>query len=380
MFLLYQRKLVAGGCTKEGLIGDENDANVKGLRISELELHNPPQGGGDTSVDGLAIVNSYHVLVDHCRFENVIGDAIDCKSYEVCVINTHVEGALCNSVKFWRSGELINSVIVGNSALMKDSEIAVADGPCRIVHSLLLHKGDGYSVSFNYDDPETTNKFEIINSLFSDLDYGMYYKTTTFHCRNSLFHDMPSYLFQRPAGILYNVSQLNAIAACSNNLSATPQYVGETNSDFSPCYGAPQINAGCSNGVLLPAFDYFGQPRVRDSAPDIGPIEYDAFGTDTDGDGQYDGEEDIAGTSALVRTNYFKILFQCSNTPHTIIWETAGGRRYDLMSTTNLHGSWSLMAGMTNLPGDGNLILYTPPDEAPDHNTKFYRVKVQPIN
>ncbi|MCX6927762.1 MAG: DNRLRE domain-containing protein, partial [Verrucomicrobia bacterium] len=65
-------------------VGDENDANIKGLRISGFELNNPPQQATGTSAsDGLAIVNCYKVLIDDCTIKNTADDGIDCKSYDV---------------------------------------------------------------------------------------------------------------------------------------------------------------------------------------------------------------------------------------------------------------------------------------------------------
>ncbi|MFA4953353.1 MAG: myxococcus cysteine-rich repeat containing protein, partial [Candidatus Pacearchaeota archaeon] len=85
-------------------IGDENDANVKGLRISKFSIENSDMSG-DTSNDAFAIVNSYKILVDNIHIKNIAGDGIDSKSFDICVVNSYLEKISRNAVKFWRRGE-----------------------------------------------------------------------------------------------------------------------------------------------------------------------------------------------------------------------------------------------------------------------------------
>lgn len=273
-------------------VGDENDANVKGMRATEVEVRNPPQGSGNSSSDAFAIVNSYRILIDNCTVVNIEDDGIDTKSYNVCVVNTYIEGTGRNSVKFWRNGELINSIIYDCTPI-NDGALIVEDGPCRIVHSILMRKTPGYAGTFNYGGT-SSSKFEIVNSIFSDLDHTFYVGTSELQSKNSCYYDMPGGLFsgQTPAA---NVNVLNGLANCSGNISADPLFTNPSGEDFTLQETSPCRDAGTSAGVILPSFDYYGNPRTMGSSPDIGPCEYSSYSSsgDEDDDGLLNSEEDL---------------------------------------------------------------------------------------
>ena len=272
-------------------VGDENDANVRGMRVTETEVRNPPQGSGNSSSDALAIVNSYMILIDHCTIINIEDDGIDTKSYNVCVVNTYVNGTGRNGVKFWRNGEMINSIVYDCTPI-NDGAFIIEEGPFRIINSLLMKKSVGYAGSFNYGGTSSA-KFEIVNSVFSDLDHTYYVGTGDLRSRNSLYHDMPVGLFSGQTAAA-NVAQLNGLQNCSGNISGDPLFTDPEGEDFTIQEASPCKDAGTAAGVLLPSFDYYGYPRSMGSAPDIGPCEYSSYSPsgDEDGDGLLNSEED----------------------------------------------------------------------------------------
>ncbi|MFH1039363.1 MAG: right-handed parallel beta-helix repeat-containing protein [PVC group bacterium] len=268
-------------------IGDEDDANVKGVRISGVEVRNDPQEDGSTAVDGFAVVNCRNVLIDNCLIENIQGDGIDTKSFGVCVVNTLLSGIGRNGVKFWHDGEVINSIIYEADA---DAAFVIEDGPCRMINSILMKKGEGYCGTYAYDGG-SAEKFEAVNSIFIDLDHTFYLGTPDLRSLNSLYYDMPAGLYSGQVSAS-TVTGLNGLAACSGNIAADPLLVSAPEEDFRASYGSPCRDRGTAAGVLLPSFDYYGNPRSAGGGPDIGPVETSepvlAGPADYDGDGDSD--------------------------------------------------------------------------------------------
>ncbi len=333
-------------------IGDENDGNVKGMRVSEMRIINPSlSSGGNSANDALAIVNSYKVLIDHCTIKNVRDDGIDTKSYDVAVINSLVEGAARNGVKFWRNGELINS-IVHRCTLINDGAIVLKYGPCRVIHSALLSKQSGFSGTLGYgDNPTEVGAFEIVNSIFYDLDHSFYVVHDRLSCRNSVFFDVRDCLFTGGVGTVCDVNQLNTLPGCSGNMDVNPTLSDLATGNFAPRAGSPCINAGSATGTILPSFDYFGSPRIFGLQPDIGPIEH------------------LAARPLLA-------AFRMSPSGHHVLqWTSEVGAVYDLYSTSNLAGAWTLVTPLSGRVGIGEPITVT--NIVPSERISFYRLQVR---
>lgn len=272
-------------------IGDEEDANVKGLRISRVEVRNDPQGGGDSATDAFAIVNSHKALIDHCIVDNISDDGIDCKAFDVCVVNSYVHGTGRNGVKFWRNGEVINSIVY-DCAPINDGAFIIEAGPFRIINSVLMRKTPGYAGSFNYG-ATSSEAFEIVNSVLADLDHTFYVGTSGLRSTNSLYHDMPGGLFSGQTSAA-DVAALNALPNCSGNIEGDPLFTNPQGEDFTLRESSPCRDAGVGAGTLLPSFDYYGNARPAGQGYDIGPCEYIGYsaGGDEDSDGLLNLEED----------------------------------------------------------------------------------------
>ncbi|MDP3980196.1 MAG: DNRLRE domain-containing protein, partial [Chlamydiota bacterium] len=139
-----------------------------------------------------------------------------------------------------------------------------------MIHSALIKKSAGYAGSINYGG-NSSAKCEITNSIFADLDHTFYTGTTNFQSKNSIYYDMPGGLISGQI-TAEGVNDLNAQSNCTGNISADPEFADPANGDFST--GTICRDAGISQNVLLPSFDFYGNSRSSGSHPDIGPIEY----------------------------------------------------------------------------------------------------------
>jgi hypothetical protein len=292
----YQiENLILSNVTIEGVdiginVGDEDDANVKGMRLSRVNIINPTAASGDSASDAVAIVNSYKVLVDHCRIINPDDDGLDFKSWDVSVVNSWMQGTGRNAVKFWHNGEVINSILYDVTDI-NDGAIVVRTGPFRFINSVLLHAPNGYSGTFDYDEPGSTNLLEIVNSAFGEVK-GFYSGTSNLRVMNNRYFDLVDNpdLFEGDVSA-QNTGELNALPNCSGNAMASNPFADPAAGDFSLTPGCDWIDAGVSSGVLLPSFDYYGNPRVNGSEVDIGPIESGSAPSvegDTNGDATVD--------------------------------------------------------------------------------------------
>ncbi len=288
-------------------IGDENDANVKGMRISDCSFRRST-GGNDTSLDAVAVVNSSDILVAGCLIVGPAGDGLDFKASDCSVIGTSVVGAGRNAVKFWRNGELIDSIVYGCTPI-DDGAVIYRQGPGRIVNSLIGSKSVGYCGTFAYDT-DAAGPLEIVNTVFIGLDHTFYLGTGDLAVRNCCFFDMPGGLFSGKVAAA-DAGELNALPGCSGNIGADPLLENAGEHSFSLLPGSPCVDAGTGGGGPLPGFDIRGFCRPRGAGIDIGPLEFDPGsarrGRDFDGDGtddfaayrESDGRWTIRGFSAF---------------------------------------------------------------------------------
>jgi PKD repeat protein len=107
------------------------------------------------------------------------------------------------------------------------------------------------------------------------------------------------------------------------------------------------------------------------------------FGTspllqDTDGDGQTDWAESIAGTGGTDEQDFFSIKEISPATesldPLVLYWDTVSGRTYRLLYGLSMTGNWDAATQVLETPGDGQRKSYT--NENSDRNG-FYRLSVE---
>ncbi len=260
-------------------VGDENDANVKGMRISHFYVQNPTNESGNSASDAIAIVNSYKILIDHCRIVNIDDDGIDTKSYDVSVVNTYVEGTGRNAIKFWRNGEIINTIMYRCTSI-NDGALIIEEGPFRMINSVLYEHPIGYAATYAYDfSAPIDTTMEIVNSVIGRVK-SFYINTTDYQITSNRFVYMvdDSALFSGQL-TAETIEQLNAAPNCMDNGITELQFQAPEEGNFSLTEGSAWIDAGRTDGVLLPSFDMIGNPRISGTSIDIGPIE--SFGNDS---------------------------------------------------------------------------------------------------
>ncbi|MFB3789672.1 MAG: choice-of-anchor Q domain-containing protein [bacterium] len=271
--------LILSNITAENLdlpvnIGDENDANVKGLRITHFDVFNPPGAPGDSASDAFAVVNSYKILIDHCRIMNIRDDGIDTKGYDVAVVNTYIEGTGRNAVKFWKNGEMINTILY-NCTQIDDGAVVVKDGPFRMIHSVLLGHPVGYAGTCGYDTASPlTTRFEVVNSVFSQVK-SFFVTTDNIQILNNRYGEIleDANLYSGFYEV-ETVEELNRLPLCGGNAMSPLQFTDPEHGDFSLVSGSSWIDAGASGGIRLPSFDFYGNPRTAGGNVDIGPVEF----------------------------------------------------------------------------------------------------------
>jgi hypothetical protein len=143
---------------------------------------------------------------------------------------------------------------------------------------------------------------------------------------------------------------------------------------------------------VLADYDRDGTADVDDSdddndgLPDTWEDEYglsvtnaDDAVVDSDGDGQDNVEEFIAGTGPDDDTDCFTASGGRAHaaSPEGVIgWQTVTGRLYTLyMSDDFIAGAWTNVDGWVDVPGSGEAMSFT--NSGMDHQDRYYRVKVR---
>ena len=190
---------------------------------------------------------------------------------------------------------------------------------------------------------------------------------------------------------------LNEMGCFTND----PTFVDIAGGDFRLKYGSPCIDAGFTNSYIFAATnDIRGVPRPLDGNGDgvakfdLGAYEFDLLATvgtnwlaghgldlndplvftyDPDHDGFTTLQEWVAGTDPTNPASFFQIA-SVSNLPPVTVWiQSSSSRRYSLLSSPDLPGTWAPVPGQANVPGTDGLLNLTDTNPAAQ---QFYRVQV----
>jgi hypothetical protein len=335
-------------------VGDEYNPTIKGFRISHFRFLNPPPppiNYDRSDRDAIALVNCYKVVVDSAEIRNTIDDGVDCKSYDVMVVNSFLQGVSKNAVKFWRNGELVNTYIYDCGPFYDDAALVVKFGPCWIINSAIVKKQIGYTETLGIDEtgPSLARSLQIANSIFCDLYGSLFILTNSLTSLNSVYWNMRRDLFTGGVGNISDVSALNQRSGSSGNIAVDPMLSDPANGDFHPKPGSPLIDRGTSEGMPIPSFDFYGNARVAGKNVDIGPIE------------------------VSLQVPFSIQAFIDSKRNYTIQWVSANGAIYALETASNVEGPWADLAGYSNIQGTGGLLSISVTGTS--DSMRYYRAK-----
>lgn len=265
---------------KNAFIGIQcNRGPCRNWRLDRVTVIND-RGQGDTGSDGIAIENGDNLLFSNLTVTGAAGDGIDVKGTRIAVFNANVHDNSRNGVKFWRGGDLVNSLVVNHGA---DAAVVFdGAGDYRILNSLIAYenypKGGSYTMTVGYDRQSDKIRLSIINSVFFNNSGALWVSPhTDLTVKNSLFtNTLSGEIFAKGETSISNeqaISALSKIATASGNkkVKAAGMFVNPPK-NFSFKASSPLRDSGIKP-TLFPAFDFRGQPRVRGKAPDMGPYE-----------------------------------------------------------------------------------------------------------
>lgn len=155
-------------------------------------------GGTGSGADAIAIESGDNVLIENTDVSGAAADGIDLKATRVVVRNTIVHDVGRNGVKFWKGGDLINSVVSRTGA---DASVSFAgaggtraENTYRVVNTTITRHNErhpelnAYSLVVAYDRPHNPVLVEIRDSVFSRNTNGIYFSpATTVKLYNNLF-------------------------------------------------------------------------------------------------------------------------------------------------------------------------------------------------
>lgn len=170
-------------------------------------------------------------------------------------------------------------------------------------------------------------------------------------------------------------------AAGTGNITNAPAFVSSATGDYHLVEGSRAIDEGSPVGA--PSCDLDGTARPLDgdddgeAAPDMGAFEFAHPQADTDGDGQTDLGEVIAGTSASDPADHFAVVARTdggATDRHVLQWNAVTGRTYAVLMKRELGDEWEEIDGFAYLRGYNGPMGYT--NGTPSGGTEFYRIRI----
>ena len=233
---------------------------------------------GNSGADGIAVESGENIVVFNVEVSGAEGDGIDLKSARNAVANAWVHDLGRNGIKLWQDGDVINCLVYNTDA---DAAIVFEAGTYRVLNTLVARHAWGdsaYTLSAAYDSQDQPGRLEIVNSVFYQNAGAVWVSPAIdLSVRHSLFFGAGNGSELEWNGIYVGelAEPISALgAAGANNLDfVDPMFANPDAGNYAFGPESPIFDAGTAEGVTLPEFDLYGNPRVVGLAPDLGPVE-----------------------------------------------------------------------------------------------------------
>ncbi len=251
------------------------------VRLENVTIEMKGADPGNSGADAIAAENGDNILVNRCTVSGASGDGIDFKATRVCVYNTVVHDLGRNGVKFWRGGDLVNSLVYNTGA---DAALVFeGEGTYRILHTIVAFHVS-YSLTCGYGNKEPI-KLTIANSIFYNNASAVWVSATTeLAVLHSLFTGSKSgyeLAVQQKNGEELYVTREEGWGPLAKDpkirgnlpLGTDPKFLDPAKGDFGFASGSPALDAGTVEVRPYPPADRRGSRRNLGRAPDLGPDE-----------------------------------------------------------------------------------------------------------
>ncbi len=250
-----------------------NNIHIKNSQINLAGL------GGGSGADGIAMEYGDNILIENVLIEGAAGDGIDMKASHVAVINSIIKDISRNGVKFWRGGDLINSVVANTGA--DSSFVFAGPGEYRIIHSTIAHHNKNglisYTATVGYESDGSGISLEIRNSIFHENVGSVWINPKAqLTIKDSIFSGGTQTGRYLDYGESYglNTQPLSSLDAGLIEV-ADVGFLDFPNDLLALQASSPALDKG---SVSLAKEDILGTTRVEGST-DIGPLEHDTSPT-----------------------------------------------------------------------------------------------------
>ncbi len=237
-------------------------------------------GTGEGS-DAVAVEDGEDLVMVNVSVSRASADGVDVKAKNVLVLGSHVAHVGGNGLHLWRGGDVVNSLVHDTGG---DGAVVLHSGRYRLLNTVVaFHKatrGKRHCLTAGRGEGGAA-QVELINSIFYSSTAGLYFAGQTRpRIHNCLFHGFQSSVVLEARGkagrVTVRASQpagvFQKLGLGRNNLFMDPRFSGSHKGDFRLTEQSPAVNAG-RKVVPFPAQDMVGNPRMRGSAPDLGPYE-----------------------------------------------------------------------------------------------------------
>ena len=248
------------------------------VRVSGVTVTLTPSGSSNSGMDTIGFESGDNVVVEATDVTGADADGIDLKASHAAVVNCYVHAMGRNGVKLWRGGDIINTIIVNTAA---DAAVVFKHpADYRILHSIVTrHIPDerAYTATVSYDD-RGAGSLQVVNSIFYDNSGALWISADyDVDIRNSIFFRSFTGGLVEWGDVLVEEGQgfgaLEAAGGGSDDREVDPGFVDAANNDFHLASGSPGLGAGTTAVDHYPKFDFAGQARGTNGAPNIGPYE-----------------------------------------------------------------------------------------------------------